>query len=144
MEESSRSSAMGALDPTMYEYLIGRRAIEWAFESLGLPIIKLSPWQYPYDSALMVRHDFENYIDRVNGIESSASFESARGVKGDYYFCTGALRTYGGNKDAIIAGIEEPFPTTELPLAPTTGAWQILRSRIRKRMDIGTGALTRC
>ena len=82
----------GVISPSMYGYLIYRRAIEWAFESATFPIIKLSPWRYPYDSALMVRHDFETYIDRINGIESSAQFESARGVKGDYYFCTGALR----------------------------------------------------
>ena len=98
----------GMIDPSMYAYLIYRRAIEWAFESFSLPIVKLSPWRYPYDAALVVRHDFEEYVDLVKTIKSSAQFEHSLGAVGDYYFCTGALRTYtGADKTAIINSLRD-------------------------------------
>ena len=50
----------GGTDPGMYSYLIYRKAIEWAFDTFSLPIVKASPWPFPYDAAFMVRHDFEN------------------------------------------------------------------------------------
>ncbi|MEP7112360.1 MAG: Ig-like domain-containing protein [Ilumatobacteraceae bacterium] len=75
-----------------FAYAIYRRAIEWAFESAGMPIIKLSPWQYPYDAAGVVRHDYENYFGAVAAIPSAAAFEASVGMKGDYYFTTGILR----------------------------------------------------
>ena len=50
----------GGTDPSMYAYFIYRKAIEWAFQTLGVPILKVSPWRYPYDAAMMARHDFEN------------------------------------------------------------------------------------
>ena len=34
----------GGFAPTHYSYLIFRRAIEWAFESANLPLVKVSPW----------------------------------------------------------------------------------------------------
>ncbi|MRR05413.1 MAG: hypothetical protein EG828_00485 [Deltaproteobacteria bacterium] len=93
-------------DPSMYAYLMYRKAIEWAFESFGLPIVKLSPWRYPYDAALILRHDFETYSSRIKAIEASAQFEQSLGAKGDYYFCTGALRQYPySDKDRIISSI---------------------------------------
>jgi len=76
----------GGWAPGMYAYGIFREAIQWAFESLSLPVPRLSPWPYPYDSAYNVRHDFENYQDMINGIEASAQSEYAAGAKGDYYF----------------------------------------------------------
>ena len=36
----------GGYDPGMYAYVIYRKAIEWAFESFSVPIVKLSPWRY--------------------------------------------------------------------------------------------------
>ncbi|MDB6110516.1 MAG: hypothetical protein JWR69_2266, partial [Pedosphaera sp.] len=82
----------GGFGPGMYTYVILRKAIEWAFESSKLPIAKVSPWPYPYDAALMVRHDLEDFPDEIANIEASAQFEAANGVRGDYYFCTGTLR----------------------------------------------------
>ena len=82
----------GVYDPVMYSYLIYRQAIEWAFETANMPIMKLSPWPYEYDAAFIVRHDFENNPTSIRSIESSAWFESSIGAKGDYYFCTGTLR----------------------------------------------------
>ena len=82
----------GGYDPAMYAYLIYRQAIEWAFETLNVPIIKLSPWPYEYNAAFIVRHDFENYQNSIRSIEDSALYEHNLGVKGDYYFCTGTLR----------------------------------------------------
>ena len=87
----------GGFDAGMYAYLIYRKAIEWAFEEAGLPIIKLSPWRYPYDAALIVRHDFENTPSKIQSIEASAQYENTIGVKADYYFCTGVLRA--GSED---------------------------------------------
>lgn len=98
----------GMIDPSMYSYLVYRRAIEWAFESFGLPIVKLSPWKYPYDAALVVRHDFEEYVDLIKQIKTSAATEHSLGVTGDYYFCTGALRTYtGADKASIISSLRD-------------------------------------
>ena len=85
---------VGSYDTGMYAYTIIRSAIEWAFQAANLPIIKRSPWPYAYDAALIIRHDFENYLSYLNGtIESSAQYERSVGAKGDYYFCTGILRT---------------------------------------------------
>ncbi len=96
----------GIVDPSMYSYQIYRKAIEWAFESFSLPIIKVSPWRYQNDATLLVRHDFENSIDLIKSIESSAQFEHSLGITGDYYYSTGALRTYmGDDKTAIISGL---------------------------------------
>jgi hypothetical protein len=83
---------LGGNDPGMYSYLILRRSIEWAFESANLPILKLSPWRYAYDSAFIVRHDFENDPASIQSIESNAQSEYALGARGEYYFCTGTLR----------------------------------------------------
>ena len=92
-------------DPSMYAYLIYRNAIAWAFEAANLPIIKLSPWQYDYNAAFVVRHDFENYPDSIRSIESSAAYEHAVGVKGDYYFCTGTLRQEMADKNTVIGSL---------------------------------------
>ena len=82
----------GGFAPGMYTYMIFRRSIEWAFESANLPIPKLSPWPYQYDSAFMVRHDLENYPNEIADLLLSAQIEYTNGAKGDYYFCTGTLR----------------------------------------------------
>ena len=98
----------GGYDSAMYAYLIYRNAIEWAFETPNLPIIKLSPWQYDYNAAFMVRHDFENDPNLIESIEQSASFEKSVGAKGDYYFCTGTLRQQitGSAQSATIASLQ--------------------------------------
>ena len=93
-------------DPGMYEYLIYRRAIEAAFASFTLPIVKVSPWPFQYDAAFISRHDFENNPANIALINSSAQFENALGVKGDYYFCTGALRDDMGGNPAVISGLQ--------------------------------------
>jgi len=93
-------------DPGMYEYLIYRRAIEWAFASLTAPIIKVSPWPYPYDAAFMSRHDFEDNPTNIGLINSSSQFEKSLGVKGDYYFCTGTLRADMGGNPAVISSLQ--------------------------------------
>jgi hypothetical protein len=84
-------------DPSTYSYLFFRRAIEWAFEASALPIIKLSPWQYPYDAAILFRHDFEQDPQLISTIEASARLEKSLGARGDYYFCTGLLQTGTGD-----------------------------------------------
>ena len=101
----------GAFDPSMYSYLIFRNAIDWAFESAGLPVISLSPWRYQYDAAFVIRHDFENYQDRIRDIKNSAIFENSHGAKGDYYFCTGTLRDEMADKATVIADIQTAVST---------------------------------
>jgi hypothetical protein len=91
----------GGYDNGMYSYVIYRNAIEWAFEEAKVPIVKLSPWRYPYDAAFVVRHDFENDKDLIGSIESSAQFEHSVGAKGDYYFCTGVIRP--GSEDTQLS-----------------------------------------
>lgn len=98
----------GGFAPSMYAYVIFRRAIEWAFESVRLPVFKLSPWPYAYDAAFTVRHDLENYTNLIAKIEQSAQFEYTNGAKGDYYFCTGTLREDAASAydtNAMIAGL---------------------------------------
>jgi len=94
-------------DPGMYAYLIYRRAIESAFASFALPIVKLSPWPYQYDAAFINRHDFENSQTHIRSIQTSAQFDHSLGVKGDYYFCTGALRADMGGNAAVIASLQD-------------------------------------
>jgi hypothetical protein len=95
----------GGFDNGMYSYAIYRSAIEWAFEAANVPIVKLSPWRYPYDAAFVVRHDFENTPSRILAIESSAQFEQSVGAKGDYYFCTGVIRA--GSEDTQLSPQEK-------------------------------------
>ena len=95
----------GGFAPSMYAYGIFRNAIEWAFESANLPIVKVSPWPYAYNAAYVVRHDFENYQDMINSIESSAQEDNSMGAKGDYYFCTGTLRVEMGDSPSTIASL---------------------------------------
>ena len=95
----------GGYDVGMYSYLIYRNAIEWAFESFSLPIVKVSPWRYQYDAAVIFRHDFENNQASIIAIASSAQYENSFGAKGEYYFCTGALRQDMGNNPTTIASL---------------------------------------
>ena len=90
----------GGSDSGMYAYGIYRNAIQWAFESANLPIVKLSPWQYPYDAAFLVRHDLENSPTLITAVEASAQFEHSVGAKGDYYLCTGTVRA--GSEDTQL------------------------------------------
>ncbi|MCB0055703.1 MAG: hypothetical protein KDE45_01710, partial [Caldilineaceae bacterium] len=83
---------LGGNDVGMYAYFILRHAIEWAFEAANVPLVKVSPWRYPYDSAFIVRHDFENFADSIQSIEANAQQEALKGVKGEYYFTTGTVR----------------------------------------------------
>jgi hypothetical protein len=101
-------------NPSTYSYLIFRRAIEWAFEASLLPLVKLSPWQYPYDAAIVFRHDFEQDPRLVNSIEDSAKFEQSLGARGDYYFTTGLVQVGTGDhsltnaqKRAIVKSIQK-------------------------------------
>ena len=82
----------GGWAPGMYAYSIFRNAIQWAFQSAGLPVVKCSPWPYPYNAAVMFRHDMEAIPTNIISIEKSAQFEHTNGASGDYYFCTGTLR----------------------------------------------------
>ena len=82
----------GGWAPSTYAYSIFRNAIEWAFQSNNLPVVKLSPWPYPYKAAVMFRHDLEAIPSLIDSVESSAQVENQNGARGEYYFCTGVLR----------------------------------------------------
>ena len=121
----------GGYAPGMYAYVIFRKAIEWAFESAKLPIPKLSPWPYAYNSAFMVRHDFEDYQSQIASIEASAQFEHANGAKGDYYFCTGTLRQEMGatyDTNAIIASLRRAVTNYGASIGPHNGALKNLNN----------------
>jgi hypothetical protein len=113
----------GGFAPGMYAYMIFRRAIEWAFQSASLPVPRLSPWPYPYDAALMVRHDLENFTNEISSIAASAQVEYANGAKGDYYFCTGTVRddTSGTTKNNIIAGLRSAVTSYAATIGPHNG-----------------------
>jgi hypothetical protein len=95
----------GGWAPGMYAYAIFRKSIEMAFDLQRVPIPKVSPWQFQYNAAFSVRHDLENYTNLIANIAASAQVEFNNGAKGDYYFCTGALREEIGDTNAAIAGL---------------------------------------
>jgi len=111
----------GGNAPGMYAYGIFRNAIQAAFASAGSPLPKLSPWPYPYDAALNVRHDLENNTALINSISTSAQFESTNGAKGDYYFCTGTLRVQMTNSAATIAGLRQAVSSYGATIGPQNG-----------------------
>ncbi|MCB0159800.1 MAG: hypothetical protein KDD83_16830, partial [Caldilineaceae bacterium] len=96
---------LGGNDAGMYSYFILRHAVEWAFEAANVPIVKVSPWRYPYDSAFIVRHDFENFADSIQSIEANAQQEALKGAKGEYYFTTGTVRL--GSPDTQLTEAEK-------------------------------------
>ena len=103
-----------------FAYTIYRHAVEWAFESAGMPIVKVSPWQYPYDAAAIVRHDLE--ASRYPGatILNSAQYEQGLGMKGDYYFTTGTLRISPTNPDTRMSDADKKADIDKLRLAVST------------------------
>ena len=111
----------GGRTPGMYAYGIFRNAIEWAFESANLPIIKVSPWPYPYNAAYLVRHDFEAYWWTISNIEESAQEEHSVGAKGDYYFCTGALREQIEDPQPVIDGLRQAVSLYGATIGPHNG-----------------------
>ena len=79
--------------PGLCTYMIFRESIQWAFAAAKVPVPKLSPWPYAYNAAVIFRHDMEDFPDFINSIEASAQYEHSVGARGDYYFCTGTLKT---------------------------------------------------
>jgi hypothetical protein len=114
----------GGQDSGMYAYTIYRSAIEWAFEAANLPLIKRSPWPYAYDAAFIVRHDFENFIMMVMDIENSARYEESIGIKGDYYFSTGILRTMApGVRQPIVESLRRAVTVYHATIGPHNGGY---------------------
>ena len=114
----------GGYAPGMYAYEIFRKTIEWAFQSARMPIPKLSPWPYPYDSAFIARHDLENFGNEITNIAVSAQIENGYGAKGDYYFCTGTLRQELSNSPAAIAGLRSAITNYNATIGPHNGGFQ--------------------
>ena len=96
----------GGWAPGMYAYGILRNAIQWAFQQQGVPVPKISPWPYAYDSAVIFRHDMEADPTLIGAIETSARYESTNGARGEYYFCTGELKTTLGNSPTTVASLQ--------------------------------------
>src|SRR5258706_422458 len=107
--------------PGLYASGIFRNAIESAFAGLKNPVVRVSPWPYPYDAAFAVRHDFEDYSDMISSIEASAQFEATNGAKGDYYFCTGTLREEMTNGPAVIASLQRAVTNSGAMIGPHNG-----------------------
>jgi hypothetical protein len=110
--------------PSMYAYMILRRAIEWAFESAATPVPKLSPWPFQYDAAFMVRHDLENFTNEIAAVEASAQVEFTNGAKGDYFFCTGTLRDDASpayNTNSLVAGLRRAATNYGAIIGPHNG-----------------------
>ena len=110
--------------PSMYAYVIFKKAIEWAFENQGMPVGRLSPWPYQYDAAFMVRHDLENYTNAITNIEASAQIEFTNKTYGDYYFCTGTLRDDASpfvNTNAVVASLRRAVTNYNATLGPHNG-----------------------
>src|SRR5436190_1569814 len=113
--------AHGGYGPGMYAYGIFRNAIQAAFAAARAPLPRVSPWPYPYDAALNVRHDFEDYQNMINAIEASARFEFTNGVKGDYYFCTGTLRVEMTNSPVAVGRLRSAVTNYGATIGPHNG-----------------------
>ncbi len=111
----------GGWAPGMYAYGVLRNAIQWAFQSANLPLTRLSPWPYPYDAAVIFRHDMEAIPDLINSIEASAQFEAAAGARGDYFFCTGELREEMANNAATIASLRRAISNDNATIGSHSG-----------------------
>ena len=111
----------GGYGPGVYAYSIFRNAIQAAFAAARAPLPRVSPWPDSYDAALNVRHDFENYQNMINVIESSARYESTNGVKGDYYFCTGTLRVKMTNSPVVIGHLRSAVTNYGATIGPHNG-----------------------
>ena len=93
-------ASYGIYSPNAYEYMFFRQAIEIAFENQNVPLVKLSPWPYQYDSAFIVRHDMD-FPAFDEWIASSAQAEKALGVTGQYYIVTGDVRDASNSAELI-------------------------------------------
>ncbi|MCW4025614.1 MAG: hypothetical protein NWF01_11365 [Candidatus Bathyarchaeota archaeon] len=92
----------------VYEYLIIRQAISWAFQTLNVPLVKLSPWPYQYNSAFIIRHDMDFSFDAVNWMLSSAQTEKNLGLTAQYYIVTGDVRD-SPNNASLISIIQQAY-----------------------------------
>ena len=112
----------GGWAPGMYAYTIFRNAIQWAFQSASLPIVKNSPWPYPYDAAVTFRHDMEAIPTNIISVKSSAQFEFTNGASGDYYFCSGALRLdMPTDRNTVITALQSAMTNYGATICPHNG-----------------------
>lgn len=114
----------GGLAPGMYAYGIFRNAIQWAFETAKLPVTKLSPWPYPYDAALVIRHDLQDFQTEIGDIVGSANIENQYGGFGDYYFNTGTLRVEMTNSATVINSLRQAVVSYNASIGPENGGLQ--------------------
>lgn len=92
--------------PVAYEYTFFKEAVQWAFENSQVPLVRLSPWPYQYNSAFIVRHDMDISYERVPWIAQSAQTEKNLGVVGQYYIVTGDVRD-ASNSAQLISLIQQ-------------------------------------
>lgn len=92
--------------PVAYEYTFFKEAVQWAFENSQVPLARLSPWPYQYNSAFIVRHDMDISYERVPWIVQSAQTEKNLGVTGQYYIVTGDVRE-ASNSAQLISLIQQ-------------------------------------
>lgn len=111
----------GGFDAGMYSYLIYRHAIERAFATARLPLLRVSPWRYQHNAAFIVRHDCENYAWFLRQIEASAAYEKSVGAKGEYYFCTGTLRVEMADSNSVIASLRRAVVNSGALFGPHNG-----------------------
>ncbi|MGE5555962.1 MAG: hypothetical protein ACM3UY_06855, partial [Methanocella sp.] len=96
----------GVYAPDTYEYVFFKNAIEWAFESSNMPLTRLSPWPYAYDSAFIVRHDLDFSMNGVQWIVNSTLMEQSLGVVGQYYVVTGDVND-ASNKAFLVSQLQQ-------------------------------------
>jgi len=81
--ELSPLAGWGQANAILYEYPFFRKAIEWAFEAQGLPLIRVSAWPYPSQAAFTLRHD-----DQADGLPTIILEEQQNNVHGQYFVIT--------------------------------------------------------
>lgn len=92
--EMAPLAGWGGYTPDTSEYLFVRRAIEWAFETAGVPVVRLGAWRYPYRAALQTRWDMDWYPGDLRNL---VDIERARGVRGQYFFVSDLAAVDSGN-----------------------------------------------
>ncbi len=82
--EASPLAGWGEGNVILLEYTFFRKAIEWAFQTRGLPLVRVSAWPYPNQAAFALRHDDINVPS-----QSLITQEQSRNVHGQYFVLTG-------------------------------------------------------
>jgi len=80
----------GGFSVDSFEYTFFRKAIEWAFELNGAPLIRFAPWPYPKKAAFIARHDCCE-PEGIQPMPTYVALEKEGGIQSEYYVVTDSV-----------------------------------------------------